>query len=210
MQPNSTINSKRTFLKSALGLAVLPSVASKAASPAADPAITAAAPKKGGPRANYFPNVLLQTHDGRTLRFYDDVVRGKTVIFNMMYAMCSNVCPPNTANLVKVQEHLGGRVGKDIFMYSLTLRPEFDDAAALRDYVKQYDIAPGWTFLTGKPADMDLIRRRLGFYDIDPAIDAELSQHTGMIRFGDERRDRWAMMPAQSAASQIARSILTM
>ncbi|RYF64791.1 MAG: SCO family protein [Cytophagaceae bacterium] len=152
----------------------------------------------------------MQTHDGRTVRFYDDLVHGKTVIFNMMYSVCSNICPPMTANLLKVQEALGGRIGKDIYMYSITLRPEFDTPEALRDYVKQYDIKPGWTFLTGKPSDVDLIRRRLGFYDVDPALDAEISQHTGMVRFGDERRDRWAMAPARSSAKQIASSILSL
>ena len=107
-------------------------------------------------------------------------------------------------------------VQKEMFTFedqggrSLTLRPEFDTPAALHDYVKQYDIGPGWTFLTGNPAEMDLIRRRLGFYDVDPVADADLSQHTGMIRFGDERRDRWAMSPAASSASQITRSILTL
>ena len=196
---NPTVPSKRNFLRSALSLATIPTLS-----------VAAPAPRKAGPREGYFPNALLQTHDGRTVRFYDDLVRGKTVIFNMMYAVCTGVCPVTTANLIKVRELLGDRVDRDIFMYSLTLRPEFDTPAALRDYVEKYDIAPGWTFLTGKPAEMDLIRRRLGFYDVDPAADADLSQHTGMIRFGDERRDRWTMSPAASSASQIARAILTL
>jgi protein SCO1/2 len=196
---NPTVPSKRNFLKGALSLAAVPSLS-----------VAAPAPRRAGPRDGYFPNALLQTHDGRTVRFYDDLVRGKTVIFNMMYAVCTGVCPATTANLIQVQRKLGDRVGRDIFMYSLTLRPEFDTPAALRDYVKQYDIGPGWNFLTGNPAEMDLIRRRLGFYDVDPVADAELSQHTGMIRFGDERRDRWAMSPAASSASQIARTILTL
>lgn len=196
---NPTVPSKRHFLKGALSLTTLPSLS-----------MAAPVPRKAGPRDGYFSNALLQTHDGRKVRFYDDLVRGKTVIFNMMYAVCTGVCPVTTANLIQVQQKLGDRVGRDIFMYSLTLRPEFDTPAALHDYVKQYDIGPGWTFLTGNPAEMDLIRRRLGFYDVDPVADGDLSQHTGMIRFGDERRDRWAMSPAASSASQIARSILTL
>lgn len=105
---------------------------------------------------------------------------------------------------------LGDHVGRDIFMYSLKLRSEFDTPAALRDYAEKYDIGPGWTFLTGKQAERGLIRRRLGFHDVDPMADAGLSPHTGMIRFGDERRDRWAISPAASSASQIARANLTL
>ena len=37
-----------------------------------------------------FPNVLLQTHDGRTVRFYDDLIKGKTVALNFMYATCTD------------------------------------------------------------------------------------------------------------------------
>ena len=76
-------------------------------------------------------------------------------------------------------------MGRDIFKYSLSLRPEMDTPAALRDYMRQYQLKPGWTFLTGKPAAVDQIRRRLGFYDSDPVADADLARHTGMLRIGN-------------------------
>lgn len=192
------MNSKRLFLKAAAAGVVLPAI------PASAAGLQAA-----GPRAAYFPNAPLQTHEGKTVRFYDDVVRGdKRVIINMMYAHCTNTCPPNTANLLKVQEMLGERVGRDIFMYSLTLQPEFDTPEVLRAYMEQYGIQPGWTFLTGQRSDIDLIRRKLGFFDRDPAQDADLLQHTGMIRMGREAHDRWTMMPAQLTPQQIVNSIL--
>ena len=163
-----------------------------------------------GPQANYFPNLVLQSHEGRKLRFYDDVLRGKIVVINMMYTVCTGICPGNTANLLRVQEMLGDRVGRDIFMVSLTLRPEFDTPRALQAYVTQYGIKPGWTFLTGKPADVEIIRRTLGFFDSDPATDRDISQHTGMVRIGNTVRDRWVMTPALASPRQIARTILEM
>jgi protein SCO1 len=191
-------SSKRDWLKWAGSAALAPVLA------ASRP--VAAAP--AGPRANYFPNTIVQTHDGRKLRFYDDVVRGKVVVFNMMYSVCTGICPGNTANLLQVQQALGNRVGKDIFMVSMTLQPGFDTPKALNDYVKSYGIKPGWTFLTGEPKEMDVIRRKLGFFNDDPKIDADLANHTGMVRIGNESLDRWFMMPALSAPKQIARSIL--
>ena len=182
-----------------------------AGSAALAPILTASAPAlaaKPGPRAGYFPNTVVQTHDGRKLRFYDDVVRGKVVVFNMMYSVCTGICPGNTANLLQVQQALGDRLGKDIFMVSMTLQPEFDTPQALQRYVTSYGINPGWTFLTGDPKEMDVIRRKLGFFNDDPKIDADLANHTGMVRIGNEALDRWFMMPALSAPKQIARSIL--
>ena len=39
----------------------------------------------------YFPNHELTTHDGRTVRFYDDLLRGKTVLINFMYTDCDGI-----------------------------------------------------------------------------------------------------------------------
>jgi protein SCO1 len=161
-----------------------------------------------GPRADYFPNSIVDAHDGRKLRFYDDVIRGKVVAINMMYTACAGICPGNTANLKRVQQELSDRLGKEVFMYSLTLRPDVDTPQALREYVERYEIPKGWTFLTGKPAEMDVIRRKLGFFNDDPAIDADLNQHTGMLRIGNEKLDRWAMSPALASPTQIARALL--
>ncbi|MEQ1803794.1 MAG: SCO family protein [Burkholderiaceae bacterium] len=161
-----------------------------------------------GPRAGYFPNTPVLTHDGRKLRFYDDIIKGKVVAINMMYTACAGICPGNTANLKLVQEELADHLDKQVFMYSMTLRPDIDTPQALQDYVKRYAIPKGWTFLTGKPAEIDVIRRKLGFFNDDPVIDADLNQHTGMVRVGNERLDRWAMCPALGSPKQTARTIL--
>ena len=191
-------NSKRDWLKWAGSAALAPVLTASA------PALAA----KPGPRADFFPNTIVQTHDGRKLRFYDDVMRGKVVVFNMMYSVCTGICPGNTANLLQVQQALGDRLGKDIFMVSMTLQPEFDTPKALNDYVKSYGIKPGWTFLTGDPKEMDVIRRKLGFFNDDPTIDADLASHTGMVRVGNEKIDRWFVLPALGSPSQMARAIL--
>jgi protein SCO1/2 len=170
----------------------------------------ALAPTKGGPRAGYFPNAPIQTHEGRTVRFYDDLIRGKIVAINMMYADCRGICPTMTANLLKVQKKLADRVGRDIFMYSITLTPEVDTPQVLKTYVEHHGVGPGWQFLTGRKADLELIRRRLGFVDPDPVLDANKATHTGMVRVGNERYDQWAGCAALGPYEQIVESILWM
>src|SRR5829696_490826 len=106
-------------------------------------------------RENYFPNVQLTTHEGKKVRFYDDLIKDKIVVINFMYAKCEGICPGITTNLVKVQRLLGSRVGKDIFMYSLTLKPEQDTPEALAEYARMHKVGPGWQYLTGSPADLE-------------------------------------------------------
>lgn len=163
-----------------------------------------------GPRANYFPNVILRTHENRPVRFYDDLIRNKLVVINMMYAQCTGICPGMTANLARVQKLLGDRVGRDIFMYSLTLEPAKDTPQVLKHYAEMYNVKPGWMFLTGNPGDMEQLRRKLGFVNPDPILDKDRSQHIGLVRYGNEALDRWAACPALSNPEQIAKSILWM
>ena len=165
---------------------------------------------KGGPPADYFPNYTLKTHEGKEVKFYDDLIKGKVVVINMMYAQCTGICPGMTANLVKVQKILGERVGRDIFMYSLTLQPRQDTPVDLKEYAEMFRVQPGWLFLTGKPAEMDILRRKLGFSDPNPAVDKDKTQHTGLVRYGNEKLDRWAACPALSNPEQIAKSIIWM
>ena len=165
--------------------------------------------RRSGPRADYFPNVTLYTHEGKAVKFYDDLICGKLVAINMMYAQCEGICPGMTQNLLRVQEHLGDRVGRDVFMYSISLLPEQDTPERLKEYTDMHQIKPGWLFLTGARADIEAIRYKLGFYDNDPEVDADRSQHTGMVRIGNEALDRWSMAPALAEPESIAQAILS-
>jgi protein SCO1/2 len=154
------------------------------------------------------PNVALQTHTGAAVNFYDDLIRGKLVAINMMYADCEGTCPEMTHNLSRVHERLGRRVGKDVFMYSITIRPEIDTVEHLAEYAEMHDVQPGWLFLTGSRKNIDAVRYALGFYDPDPAIDKEPTRHTGMVRIGNDAYDRWAMAPALARPEHIVGAIL--
>jgi protein SCO1/2 len=159
-------------------------------------------------REKYFPDVTLVNQEGRSLRLYEDLVRDKIVVMNFFYATCQGICVPLTSNLVKVQALLKDRVGRDIFMYSFTLKPELDTPAVLREYAERFHVLPGWQFLTGSPADLELVRRRLGFTDPDPKRDADKTNHTGMIRYGNEPITLWAACPGMSKPESVVKSIL--
>ena len=158
-------------------------------------------------RRRYFPDVTLRTHEGKKVRLYEDLFKDRCVTINFMYTHCQGICSPVTTNLLRVQELLRDRVGKDIFMYSFTLKPAEDTPEVLAAYVKARNIGPGWTFVTGAPADMEMVRRRLGFVDLDPRRDADTSNHTGMVRYGNEPLQLWAAFPGMSKADAIATQI---
>jgi protein SCO1/2 len=158
-------------------------------------------------RQRYFPNVVLRTQDDKQVRFYDDLVKDKVVTINMFYAKCDEICPLVTANLARVQSLLGDKVGRDVFMLSISLKPETDTPAALKSYAEMHGARPGWTFLTGEPADVERLRRGLGFTNPDSRVDKDITQHIGNVRYGNEPLMLWGACPGQARPEWIVESI---
>src|SRR4029077_11243812 len=157
--------------------------------------------------AAWFTNVEVKTHDGRTLHFYNDVMKGKIILINFFFTDCDAICPLMTENLARVQELLGPLVGKDIFMASISLQPEHDTPEVLAAYARTYGIGPGWQLLTGKKDDIELLRHRLGFVDSDKVEDADPEQHIGTVRITNEPMHRWAMSPALLNPAAMIRAV---
>ncbi|MFA6164905.1 MAG: SCO family protein, partial [Methylobacter sp.] len=167
-------------------------------------------PGRSERRKKSFPNVPLVTHEGDTVQFYDDLIKDKTVLINFMYARCADICPGMTANLKLVQKEFGERMGRDIFMYSITLEPEHDTQAVLKAYTELFRVKPGWKFLTGRKNDIELLRRQLGFTFSDPVLDQDRTQHIGVVKYGIEPLERWGTCPALGNPKYIAEYIYWM
>src|SRR5260370_38081898 len=158
---------RRKLLASA---ALAPVVGSLAASEPGSPRRGATISPREKLRELHFPNVPLTTHEGKQVHFYDDLLKDKIATINFMYTRCKDACPLTTPHLVKVQNLLGDRVGRDIFMYSLTIDPKHDTAAVLRSFAEEFHTGPGWLLLTAQDDDLELLRCNIGFMDPDPEV----------------------------------------
>ena len=139
--------------------------------------------------ANYFPNVPLVTHAGKKVRFFDDLIKDKVVVINFIFTGCSESCSMETARLRDVQDLLADRMGKDVFFYSITIDPENDTPEVLKAYANKFNVGPGWTFLTGKFDDIDLLRKKLGLY-MPPVVNGK-SDHELSLIVGNQKTGRW-------------------
>jgi len=149
----------------------------------------------------FFPNDPVVTHDGRTLRFYDDLIRNKLVVVNFIYTSCSNICPLVTARLSKVKDILGDRFGRDIFFVSISIDPVTDGPEVLKTYADTYNTGPGWTFVTGEPEHIDNIRLKLGQRSNVKA------EHRNDIMIGNDRTGTWGRDSAFSDLEVLAKTI---
>lgn len=142
------------------------------------------------------PNVELVTQAGELVRFYDDCVRGRTVVVQFFFTDCQGACPLSTGRLLELQRALGERLGRDITFLSITLDPGHDTPEVLAEHARTVGARPGWIFLTGRPEDILALRRRLGVFDLDPELDRDRNQHAGVLVLGNDAKQRWSMKPA--------------
>jgi protein SCO1 len=133
----------------------------------------------------YFPNVPLITHEGETVNFYDDLLDGKIVVVSFVYTDCPDICGLSTARLAQMVEWLGDRIGRDIFVYSISIDPEKDTPERLAAFRQAFGAPEGWTFLTGDREDIDLVRWKLG------ERSRSLAEHRSDMVIGNAATGEW-------------------
>lgn len=147
----------------------------------------------------YFTDLELLTHDGRTVRFYSDMLEGRTVLINVIYTNCKDACPLITQRLNEVRRLLGEQFGHGVHFVSLTSDPERDSPAALRAFAqKQSADLSGWTFLTGNRKHIEHILKKLGQYSRDP------EDHSTLLIAGNVPAKRWTKIRPDAPPIAIA------
>ena len=172
----------RPNLQSTIGLAALLMTAATLLAPAPAFAVDVGEP-------GYFANVPLTTHEGKVVRFYDDLLKGKSVVINLIYTSCTYSCPIESAKMAELQRILGDRVGKDIFLYSISIDPTNDTPKKLKAYATQFKAKRGWLFLTGKKEDIKLISKQLGLSSLGDTATAD--GHMPSLMIGNEPTNQW-------------------
>jgi len=158
---------RRTFILLILLVGVFTTTQAQKPAPPAEPhdhSHMSNTAEASSPAQKYFTDVELINQDGKKVHFYSDVLKGKTVIVNAFFTSCTSVCPPMNRNMEKIQEALGDRVGRDVFLVSMTVDPETDTPARMKEYAKKFHAGPGWLFLTGKKENLDWALYKLGQY----------------------------------------------
>jgi protein SCO1 len=153
------------------------------------------------PAERYFSDVELINQDGEKVRFYSDVLKNKVVVINTFFTTCTNICPPMNRNFEKIQEALGDRLGKDVFLVSITVDPETDTPTRLKEYGRRFHARPGWMFLTGKKENVDWALYKVGQY-----VETK-DNHTSIFIIGNEPKGLWKKAMGLARAEELIRIV---
>ena len=152
-------------------------------------------------RAGSIPDVIVYDQDGRKLRFYSDLVKGKTVAINFIFTTCTTICPPLAATFRRVQQDMGERVGRDVRLISISVDPVTDVPFRLKSFAAKFKAGPGWTFVTGSKSEVDLLLKALG------AAVADKNDHTPMVLVGNDAASYWTRTYGLAPAAALIKVI---
>lgn len=153
--------------------------------PASAPPATPTAAETNDLASPRIPDITIYDQNGQRLRFYTDLVKGKTVAINFIFTTCTTICPPMTATFRRVQQQLGEPAGRDVNLISVSVDPVTDVPERLHDFAAKFNAGPGWTFVTGSKTDIDSLLQALG------AAVADKNDHTPMILVGNDLAGYW-------------------
>lgn len=165
---------------------------------------TPAGTKPDAPAASVgmsIPDVELLDQDGRRVRFYTDLVRGRVVVINFIFTTCTTVCPPLGATFARVQKELGERAGRDVHLISVSVDPVTDTPERMKAWGEKFKAGPGWTFVTGGKPEVEELLRALG------ASTARREDHTPTVLVGNDPRGQWTRAYGLSSPSRLVQLV---
>ena len=188
------MNNRREFFTRALA-EMMPEVAPTPIAKSTGPANRALPPKSQGRGGDQFPNVELITHQGKQLRFYDDMINNKVVVINFMSIRAHREFPV-TDHVKKIAELLSDKLGRETYIWSITTDPLHDTPERLAIFAEQHGVKPGWQFVTGSGHRIGRASKR---------VLKHLSHHghgygfpTRIIHYGNGGVGLWGAFPAEA------------
>jgi protein SCO1/2 len=154
-----------------------------------------------GAAREYFTDTILVDQNGRSHRFYSDLVAGRVVIMNIIFTGCRSSCPIIMGRLVELQDLLGPK-RSDVSILSISVDPVLDTPQALHAYADGLQAGPGWYFLTGAKESVETVLRRIGNRSSNP------EDHSDVIVVGNDASGSWIKLTAIATTEDIARAVL--
>lgn len=120
------------------------------------------------------PDVTLTNAAGDSVHILDAINLDEPLLVNFIFTTCPSICPVMSATFAQTRKKLGP-AHDDTHFLSISIDPEFDTPAKLREYAKKFNAGPEWQFLTGSLEDSIAVQRAFKAYRGDKMNHAPLT-----------------------------------
>src|SRR4051812_19990102 len=100
------------------------------------------------------PDAQVLNQRGEQVRLYTDLIKDKVVLMSFFYTSCTYICQMQGDILSKIQVLLGDRLGKDVFLISISMDPQTDTPNKLKYWSNALSAKPGWMLVSSNAPEM--------------------------------------------------------
>ncbi len=109
------------------------------------------------------PDLALVRDDGKPVQLLKELSDDRVVVLNFIYTTCTTICPLSSQVFGVLQEKLGADLSH-VHLVSISIDPEQDTPARLRDYAKRYHAGSHWQHYTGTVQASNQAQQAFGVY----------------------------------------------
>ena len=109
------------------------------------------------------PDLKLVRDDGKQVTLAQEMNDGRAVVLNFIFTTCSSFCPLSSQTFGEFQRELGASA-EQVHLMSISIDPEQDTPARLREYAHKFGAGPGWQHYTGTLAASVAAQRAFDAY----------------------------------------------
>jgi protein SCO1/2 len=139
------------------------------------------------------PDVEVVTHEGRTVHFYSDLVKGRVVAVNFIFTNCSTICPASGALFANLQK----QSDRGVQFISISIDPATDTPKKLEAWSRQFRTNPRWTLVTGKKSAIDQLVKAFG------ATLSRPQDHQPLIIIGSDTTHIWTRLYGMPGSDKV-------
>jgi len=111
----------------------------------------------------HIPDLKLVDMNGASVSLREGLSGNEPIMLNFIFTTCTAICPVMSATFHHVQDQLGPE-SKKVRMISISIDPENDTPARLREYAGKYHAGPQWKMLTGSAENSIAVQRAFSVY----------------------------------------------
>ena len=109
------------------------------------------------------PDVTLTDARGERVRLAEVLDTPRPVVLQFIFTTCPAVCPTLSAALSAAH----GEMTEEVRRVSISIDPELDTPARLRDYARRFKAGPDWWLLTGSREDVGAVRKAFDAWSVN-------------------------------------------
>jgi protein SCO1/2 len=112
------------------------------------------------------PDVVMVRSDGQQISLRHELDDGRPVVLNFVFTSCPGICPVMSQVFSQLQRALGAERGH-VHLVSISIDPEQDTPARLREYAGKFGAGSQWQHYTGTVEASQSVQRAFGVYNGD-------------------------------------------